>query len=449
MSKFALMFLAIFFGGIYAALVYNGALAFVVYELVYFLNPGTSSTARWWTAGIPGFRYSLVVVLVMMFLLAKRYREYSEASPWMEMPAFKWMIALLIMYYLAFTFALHIPMHSKFTFEFAKLVVIVFIAYKVINSKVMLDVCLWAYLAGCTYIGYLATSQGRSGGRVEGIGMVDAPDSNDTAAVLAPAAVLLLYFAWQGNKKIKLLAAAMGAFIANGLVLINSRGSFLGVVTSIGVFLVYMIFSRYQKKGQRFSAVMIIVLGLSGALYVTDEIFWDRMSTLTETEDAEKSGSGRVVFWLTTFDMLKDHPLGLGVYGYNLLAPIYMDDKTRGGVEFRSVHSMWFQGLSEVGWLGLGIFIGMLTSLLRYSSKAKKFVVANSDFNAYFKILSMECALLGYLVAGTFINRFRAEILYWMILFLALGIKLYYLQQKKLTEQNMVKKNNEEKSRSE
>jgi len=251
MSKFALIFLLVFFGGIYSALVYNGALAFVVYELVYFLNPGSNSQARWWTADIPGLRYSLMCVMLMMLVLLKNYREFSISSPWGQVTPFKWMIALLLMYYLAYTFAIHSGMHSRFTFEFTKLIIIVFIAYKIINTKVMLDACLWAYLVGCAYIGYLATSQGRVGGRVEGIGLVDAPDSNGTAAVLVPAAVILMYFAWQGSKKLKALSVVLGALIANGLVLINSRGAFLGVVASLGLFLMYMIFLNTRKKARK------------------------------------------------------------------------------------------------------------------------------------------------------------------------------------------------------
>ena len=73
----------------------------------------------------------------------------------------------------------------------------------------------------------------------------------------------------------------------------------------------------------------------------------------------------------------------------------------------------------------------MLLSLYRLARKAKKYVMSMDNTKAYFQILALECAFIGYLAAGTFINRFRAEILYWMILFLAVAIKVYYLQAKK------------------
>ncbi|MCL1479012.1 MAG: hypothetical protein MH219_16550 [Marinobacter sp.] len=62
------------------------------------------------------------------------------------------------------------------------------------------------------------------------------------------------------------------------------------------------------------------------------------------------------------------------------------------------------------------------------SRKAKQFVLKEKQYKKYFHLLALECAVLGYLVTSTFINQFRAEILYWTILFLAVAIKVYYLR---------------------
>ena len=426
MSKFALLFLTVFFGSLIAALVYSGTAAFVIYQLVYFLNPDD----RWWSAVIPGLRYSMITVLLMMLVVALKFRDYGRLAPWSDMPIFKYMIALVILYYVGYLYAVNLPLHKAYSFQFLKLVIIMMIAYKLIYSERALTACLWAYVIGATYIGYLAWLNGRNAyGRVEGIGMVDAPDANHTAAALVPAAVILMYYAWLGNMKVRLLALFCGAFIANGLVLINSRGAFLGVALSLTVFLFYMLFSRYQQKGQRAAAILMIVVGISGGLYVADDLFWERVQTL-QSEDRNVSGASRLAFWWATFDMMDDYPLGIGVGGYETLSPVYMDEETRGGVEHRAVHSMWFQGLAETGWQGMVVFGFLLLSLYRLSRRAKRHVLEQENTRAYFKLLALECALIGFLVAGSFIDRFRAEILYWMILFLAAAINVYYLQDK-------------------
>ena len=434
MSMFALLFLFIFFGGLTVTLFYSGPAAFILYQLVYFLNPDD----RWWSAFIPGISYSLIVALLMLAIFGLGYRKYSEISPWKEQPMFKWLIALVIVYFIAYLWALNPRAHDQFTIYFVKLIVIIMVAYKLLNSEKILDASIWAYIIGATYIGYLATITGRnSGDRVEGIGMADSPDANGVAAALVPAGALLMYYAWMGNWKVKVLCVVCGALIANGLVLINSRGSFLGVVAGSGLYLLFMMFSKHRKKGQRAMALVIAVAGLSGALYVTDDQFWGRMQTLQDLESKE-SGAGRVTFWLTTFDMLEDHPMGMGIQGYNQLASVYMDDETRGGVANRSVHSLWFQGLGEVGPIGFFFFMAALMSLYRITRKAKQWVVAEGNNSQYFKLLALECGLVSYLVTGTFINQFRAEILYWMILLVAAAVNVYYLQQQKTTEQAVV-----------
>ena len=426
MSKFALLFLMVFVSGVVATFFYSGASAFFLYQVVYFLNPDS----RWWSAEIPGLSYSFITAVLMLVALGMQYRRYTQISPWKEQPIFKWIIGIVILYYLVGLVALRPEVHYQFAFNYLKLIVIVMVAYKLVNSQKLLDMSLWAYIIGATYIGYLATITGRGrGGRVEGIGMADAPDANDTAAALVPAAAILLYFFWMGSKKVKLLCVVCGALIANGLVLINSRGSFLGIVCSAGLYLVYMTFSKYRRKGQRAIAVFTVILGISGGLYVADDTFWERMATLQDVEDQHTSGSHRVNYWIAALEMSVENPFGLGVDGFNMLAELYVPEEYLSGTVYKSVHSMWMQGLTEVGWLGLGFLGAMLFTLWRLSRKAKKWVLTQDDTAGYFKLLALECALLGYLVAGTFINRFRAEILYWMIVLLAIGINVYFLQR--------------------
>ncbi len=428
MSKFALLFILILFAGVFAAILQHTAFAFVLYEIVYFVNPAD----RWWAGQLPGVSYSFFASLFLLGILVWQFKHLSEISPWFQHPAFKWMLLLLGSYYLAYFWALVPNVHNQFTFVFMKLIIIVFAGYKLLKDEKALTMALWTYILGCAYIGYLATVTGRNmGDRLEGITLPDAPGVNPVAAALVPACALLLYFAWMGNKKIKLLCVVCGAFIANALVLFNSRGAFLGIVASVGLYLLFMMFSRYRQAGQRGMAIVIILLAISGGLSLTDDVFWERMRTLENVESGG-GGAGRITFWLATFDMMEDHPLGMGVKGYNSVSRFYMDEFERqssdGRGTYRAVHSLWFQGLSEVGWHGFFIFLMMLWSLYRLSRQAKLAAIQKGTTVIYFKILAIECALFGYLVSGSFIDQFRAEILYWMILFLAVATKVYYLQ---------------------
>lgn len=428
MSKFALLFLTVFFGGVVATFLYSATASFMLYQIVYMLNPDV----RWWSADIPGLRYSLITVGLMMVALAINYRTLSPISPWSRQPLSKWLVLFLGMHYLVFLFAVDFPTHKHFTVEFTKSVVILAIAYKLIHSERALNAVLWVYIIGATYVGYVAWGVGRgSTGRVEGIGMVDTGgDANFTAAALVPSAVLLIYYAWTGNKKVRLLSFVCGAFIVNALVLINSRGAFVGVVAGAGLFICYMLFSRFQKGGQRAVAVFIILAGLSGGLYVTDDTFWTRMQTLQADEDGQRGGAGRMHFWWATFDMLEDYPMGMGIGGYRRVSALYLDEGGAAGyrVENRAVHSTWFQVLGELGWIGAGIFLCLLLSTWRLLSHTKKYLIEQGRNDAYFHMLSLQCAMIAFMVSATFIDRIRAEIFLWLFLFIAAAANVYYLR---------------------
>jgi len=198
-----------------------------------------------------------------------------------------------------------------------------------------------------------------------------------------------------------------------------------------------MLLSKFQRAGQRGLAVILIVAGLGGTVYVTDAIFWERMITLKQIgeEEGDRGGAHRIEFWFATFDIMADYPLGVGVRGYNLVSSRYIDKRlTKGGVAQKSVHSSWFQVLAEIGWPGPILIAGLLFSCYRLSKRTKVYLVGQGSYEKLFKMIAIETALLVFIVAATFINRIRAELLYWLILFLACGANVFYLQARVIKE---------------
>lgn len=423
MSNLALAFLLFFFGGIIAALTYAPVSAFVTYLAVYFINPDL----RWWSASLPGLRYSFMTVAIMMLAFTINFKEISEKALWKDQKTFIFLALFALTYVFVKNHAL-IPFdHSRFTGDFVNLTIVIFIAYKIINSEAALKASIYTYMAGAAYIGYQARVTGRDWqGRVEDIGMIDTGgDSNYTAAALAPAIVFCIYYLWQGDKKTKLFSLICAALIANGLVLINSRGSFVAVVGSAGLFFIFMIFSKYQEKGQRAVAILTIAAGLGGGLAVTDQAFWDRMATLKEVDEGG-GGSHRTDFWWASLEAAKDHPLGMGVSGFQSISFDYVDEKYRKGApKGVAVHSTWFQALNEVGYIGVTLLLLIIFSAYRATHHVKKLIIEKEEYKSYFLILSIECALLSYLLAATFINRTRAVALLVLVLYMLCAANIY------------------------
>jgi hypothetical protein len=414
----ALLFIAVYTYGLYAAIVIGPVWGFYLYELVYFLNPAN----RWWGNSLPGISYSFIVVAVMMAWTIFKWKEHLNTLK--DMPEAKWFLAFFLSYGLATIIAVNPEIHNRFMIHLMKSWVTMYIAYKLIDTERKLELALLFYMVGAAYIGYEAMVVGRNSyGRVEGIGTVDSPEANTIAASIVPIIPLAVYFFWHGSLKTKFLTAICGGLVANGLILINSRGAFLAAMIGFSYFLGAMLFSKYKLPKQRLMVFVIIVCSIVATIRLVDNTFLERIATLQEKSSIESGGSGgrRMNFWLATFDLLRDHPFGAGIYGFETLSPVYLHDEsyfvTEYGRKARAVHSVWFQGLSEIGWLGFAAFMMILFTLYRHLKKAKRALVEQHRFQQYYLIIAIEGAMLAYFAASTFINMFRVQIMYWLILF--------------------------------
>lgn len=414
MTKFGILFLMVFGGGIFAAFAYGPAWAFYLYELIYFLNPSN----RWWGNGIPNISYSFYATLAMLFLTGIHWKKHQNSLK--EMVEFKWFIGLILSYLIVTPFALNDMMHQRFLVYLTTSWAVVIIAFYILDSTKKVELAMLFFMLGAAYIGYEAHNVGRNiYGRIDNIGTLDSPEANTIAASIVPALAFCAYFIWHGNYKIKACAVICGALLANGLILINSRGAFLAAVVSLAYFGFHMLFAKYKLPKQRLVLVAFIIFGLVGVVKVADNTFWERMGTLrTQSSiDSEGSGGRRINFWIATFDMLKDHPTGMGIWGYETISARYLPEEyisTGFGQRVRSVHSLWFQSLGEIGWLGFFIFMGLLLSIKLHLRRAKKALIEAKMLQNYYMLISIESSAVAFFVASSFINMFRSNVMYLM-----------------------------------
>jgi len=197
------------------------------------------------------------------------------------MPQAKWFALLFLVYCLVYFVSVSPEYHKKFLYDLFKLYIIMYLAFRILDSEFKIEYAIYAYLIGSAYIGYEAYLVGRNEfGRVEGIGTVDSPNANGVAAAIAPAVPMLIYFFWRKKIVTKLFVGFLGLFIVNGLILINSRGAFLASFVGFAYLISIVAFSKYQLPKQRFMVVFLLVGSLAVGLYLTDNVFWERMATL-------------------------------------------------------------------------------------------------------------------------------------------------------------------------
>ena len=222
-----------------------------------------------------------------------------------------------------------------------------------------------------------------------------------------------------------------GAIIVNGLVLANSRGAFVGGGIASVYFVWEMLRSKFKVRYQRIITVFLILCGLISLSVVIDASFLERMSTLSDVSDGRKSGSSRVTFWILTFDVLKEYPFGTGASGYELLSPNYVPaEYFDRGKSVKAVHSIWFQALAEVSYIGFFFFMMIIYTTYRSLKQLRRHYWEIKDVYGYYFTHAILSSYIGVLVASSFINQFRTQIVYWLILFTACLFNIAILKKK-------------------
>jgi O-antigen ligase len=154
----------------------------------------------------------------------------------------------------------------------------------------------------------------------------------------------------------------MLVIIANGFVLANSRGAFLGL--GAGVLVLLLCKARAHRRA--FWTLMLV--GALGASAIVDATFVARMDTIGDvtstSEDADVSARSRMAIYEAQLRMAADYPLGAGFRGTVVLSRTYLDRRwlswEQDGSAGRSSHNTVMTTLVEQGWPGFVMFVCLL-----------------------------------------------------------------------------------------
>lgn len=161
------------------------------------------------------------------------------------------------------------------------------------------------------------------------------------------------------------------------------------------------------------SALFIGVVGVTLLSMLPPE-YWNRMATIsTDEEVRDSSENGRLYFWSVATQMANNHPFfGVGPVGFQMSYNDY--DETNGAFgRGRAVHSMWFGVLAEQGYVGLILFVAILTLALVAASKARASARGRPELAQIFAFAGgLQTALIVVTIGGTFLSYHYVEILW-------------------------------------
>lgn len=223
-------------------------------------------------------------------------------------------------------------------------------------------------------------------------------DPNDLALVLMfpmAFAVGLLVVKKSGALS-TLIGAIATPMLFSAVIATQSRGGLLGILTIFALFGYRRIKSKavFISIGVIAIPILLALAGISG-----------RESGGAHEEGIDASAMGRLHAWEAAWGMGVANPLmGVGLANfynnYFYYTPVW-DGKNH------AVHSTWFGVLAETGFVGLGLFIGFVTSLILSVKRSLDRILQAVKIEPALNVAA-ESALAGLaaiLVSGTFLTQ--------------------------------------------
>jgi putative inorganic carbon (hco3(-)) transporter len=226
---------------------------------------------------------------------------------------------------------------------------------------------------------------------------------NLLAGYLLPAIVLsfIAIFAWQ-RLSAKLLALTMLIVNLACFYFADSRGAFIGIALAV-VILIFGLrywYSQYLSNFWRTWLIPLLFLGCAAAfaaVYSVSDVFQFRINSIF-VGGKDSSNNFRIQVWNAVFKMMRDRPIlgiGPGHGSFNNMYPLYQIRKFTA----LSSYSVFFEHVVEMGFIGLGVFLWLLTVVMNTAvTQLRRFRTENTVDGLW--IIGAIASLVGMLGHG-------------------------------------------------
>lgn len=256
-----------------------------------------------------------------------------------------------------------------------------FIPFVLVDKKAI-ETFLWIIIPSFGAFVFMAGTKTFMGGGGYGIALAgDGGFMWAEGSTLATQAVSLLPIFWYSMKNTELVLRypymkyiLWGYSFCALLTLIGTQARTGIVCIAVLLFLIVMKTKQKVKNLLLLSIIPLIILPFAGSDY------FERMDTISSSEAAanDASAQGRVVVWRWTLDYVAEKPfMGGGFYAYRANAgqlDAYSDSNevTISTPHPKAFHSIIFEVLGGHGYVGLFLFLGIITHLLFINNSPKK-----------------------------------------------------------------------------
>ena len=246
-------------------------------------------------------------------------------------------------------------------------------------------------------------------------------DNNHFAVMLVMAVPLLLYMAsYSKSRWLRLASLAVAIITIAAVIGTHSRGGFVSMA-AVGLWLIL-------TSRKKLPALTVFIVGVVFVVAIAPASWTQRMETIQEAGQ-DTSFMSRVEAWQVSSAIALHNPVLGG--GFHAVATQPVWDRFRGqkgllgfidtGLEsqiFRAAHSVYFEVLGDMGFLGFLIFMGLLFNALKNSVQISRVARQGGPELEWALDLSRSLAatIFAFLVGGLAVSIAYTEFIYMAVM---------------------------------
>lgn len=412
MSLTAATFLLCFFAGLGLALFRHPIFGLYTYIAVFYLD----APHRWWGAGLPDLRWSLLAAIVTALGMLRLKPDPSREAWYKTFPS-TYLILYATWLWIQSPWALDPEMHRECASLFTKYVIVYYVVYRLVDTPRAAATFLLAQVAGCFYLGWIAFGMSAPGGRLDGVGGPGIDDSNTLgmhASAVAAAGAMLVFVL---NDWRRYATGIAMIFILNMIVKTGSRGAFLALL--MGGLTIIALRPRVNSR-------LFYALAIGGVLafgVVASDVFWARMQTIRADAGSEsaidETTGGRLAQIKAGFQMFEAHPLGVGHRGFVVLSRDYLNPIFLDASGARASHNTFISALVEQGFPGAFLFALMWLWVLKCCIQTRQWAQQGRPVLQVGMMAAACAGLVVVFIGGQFADFLKSEIQIWLLALIA------------------------------
>lgn len=379
-------------------------------------------SGRWWGYVFGGMRWALFSAAITALAIVFHRGKLQSKPPWIGTTPAIVMCLYATWMWIQTPWAQDLETHLSGSTQFTKYILAYWFVYRIADTKDRVRDVMMGHMAGCTLLGVLCMLEGRSDGRLDGVGGPGLDDANTLGMYLATGIIvglgmLMSQTGWRRWASLVALVAML-----EGLVLTNTRGAFLGLVGG------WLVMAVFKARPHRRTFWLLALVGAIGLGAIVDKSFVERMYTIREStvdsEDADQSARSRIVVARAQIEMFLDYPMGSGHRGTPALSSRYLEERwlttAQGdGEAARASHNTFLTTLVEQGVPGALMFIWLSLWTLVAIVRLRRYELRHRDPQLTTYGASLVGALGVVFVAGNTADFLMAEVQFWMFALLA------------------------------